>query len=327
VHISYYSTESAFDITVGYGQAGKGIIESLQELGHLVNLNNPKAPIQLNFIQPIHYQFNNTDQYKIGYTPWESTDLPMYWLENFNKCDEVWTPSALIAAWYKKAGVKKPIKVYHHGIHDIWKDPKLREKKDDVFRFLHIGEPAPRKGGDIVVETFIELFGNNPKYQLTMKANQHVSSRFKDIFGKEYDLAKFTNIKFITQQLNDQQILKIMHMHDCLVYPSWGEGFGFIPLQAMATGMPTICVDTWAPYDNFITLKLNSTLTNSPWPLMHPGLMFEPDRKHLKELMLEVIENYKQYSKESFKNSFDLYEEYDWVKLTKKAFSHLEKIF
>lgn len=326
MHISYYSTESAFDTTVGYGQAGKGVIESLQKLGHLVNLNNPKAPIQFNFIQPIHYQFNNNDQYVIGYTPWESTNLPMYWLENFNKCDEVWTPSPLIAAWYRRAGVRKPIKVYLHGIHDVWKDVKLREKKDDVFRFLHIGEPAPRKGGNIVVETFIELFGDNPKYQLTIKANQNVESKFKDPFGQPYDLKKFPNIKFVTQQLEDEQILKIMHMHDCLVYPSWGEGFGFIPLQAMATGMPTICVDAWAPYDNSITLKLRSRLIDSPWPLMHPGLMFEPDREHLKELMLEVIENYKFYSKIAFKNSFILHKEYDWIELTKKAFLHLEKI-
>jgi glycosyltransferase involved in cell wall biosynthesis len=325
VHISYNTTESAFDITVGYGQAGKGVIESLQKLGHLVTLNNPKAPIQLNFIQPIHYKFNKTNQYRIGYTPWESTELPIGWLENFNKCNEVWTTSPLIAAWYKKCGVKPKIKVYEHGLHDIWKDTRLHQKQDDVFRFLHIGEPAPRKGGDIVVETFIELFGDNPKYQLTIKANEFLTMRPKDIFGKRYKLSDYSNIKIVSKQYTDDQMVKIMHMHDCLIYPSWGEGFGFIPLQAISLGLPTICVDAWAPYSDFITLNLNSTLTSSPWPLMHPGLMFEPDRQHLKQLMLEIIENYDKYAIKTFKNSLLVQEKYDWIKLTKEAFLDLEK--
>lgn len=326
MHISYYSTESSFDITVGYGQAAKGIIESLQKLGHLVTLNNPNADIQLNFIQPINYFFNGNNQYNIGYTPWESTELPVGWLDNFNYCDEVWTTSPLIAKWYKRAGVKTEIKVYKHGIHEVWKKVKLRNK-DNIFRFLHIGEPAPRKGGDLVVESFIELFGSNPKFQLTIKANEFVTMKPKDNQGKKYDLSKYPNIKIITEPLEDEQILQIMHMHHAMVYPSWGEGFGFIPLQAMATGMPTICTEAWAPYSDYITLKLRSKLSNSLWPLMHPGLMFQPDKQHLKELMFEVYENYNFYSRIAFKNSYVLHEEYDWIKLTKQAFQHLEKKF
>jgi hypothetical protein len=43
--------------------------------------------------------------------------------------------------------------------------------------------------------------------------------------------------------------------------------------------------------------------------------------------MIEVIENYKKYAKDSFKNAFILHDEYDWVNLSKKAFSDLEKNF
>ena len=53
LHISFFSSESGFNSTVGYGQAGMGIVESLQKMGHLVTLNNPLADIQLNFVQPI----------------------------------------------------------------------------------------------------------------------------------------------------------------------------------------------------------------------------------------------------------------------------------
>lgn len=327
MHISFFSSESGFNATVGYGQAGIGVISSLQSLGHKVTLNNPDADIQLNFVQPVYYKFNRPNQYTIGYTPWESTVLPMYWLENFNKCDEVWTPSAIIAKWFKDAGVEKPIKIYKHGIHDVWKSPKVR-RVENKFKFLHIGEPSPRKGGELTVQAFIELFGNDPQYELTVKCHDANSIRYSDIFGNHIDLrSQYPNIKFVVNEMSDEELLFLMRQHHCLVYPSYGEGFGFIPLQAMATAMPVICTEAWAPYKELITLKLKSTLGDSPWPLMHPGKMFHPDKDHLKELMLEVINSYEKYSAIALKNTTKIYDQYDWNKLTKKAFLDLEKKF
>lgn len=323
MHISFFTSESGYNATVGYGQAGKGIISSLQSLGHFVTLTNPKADIHLNFVQPIHYKYIRSDIHTIGYTPWESTELPMYWLENFNQCDEVWATSPLVSEWYVDAGVKKPVRVYEHGLHDIWKVPRVREVKNK-FRFLHIGEPAERKGGSLTVKAFIELFGDNPDIELTIKAHEAHTIRHKDIFGNFIDISqRYPNIKIVNREMEDEELLQLMSMHHCLVYPSWGEGFGFIPLQAMATAMPVICTESWAPYKDFITLKLDSTLGDSPWPIMHPGKMFEPKIDHLKELMLEAINSYSKYSAIALKNTTKIYEKYNWIDLTKKSFSHL----
>lgn len=323
MHISFFTSESGYNATVGYGQAGKGIISSLQSLGHFVTLTNPKADIHLNFVQPIHYKYIRSDIHTIGYTPWESTELPMYWLENFNQCDEVWATSPLVSEWYVDAGVKKPVRVYEHGLHDIWKVPRVREVKNK-FRFLHIGEPAERKGGSLTVKAFIELFGDNPDVELTIKAHEAHTIRHKDIFGNFIDISqRYPNIKIVNREMEDEELLQLMSMHHCLVYPSWGEGFGFIPLQAMATAMPVICTESWAPYKDFITLKLDSTLGDSPWPIMHPGKMFEPKIDHLKELMLEAINSYSKYSAIALKNTTKIYEKYNWIDLTKKSFSHL----
>ena len=323
MHISFYSSESGFNATVGYGQAGMGVVSSLQSLGHLVTLNNPQADLQLNFIQPIHYKFNRQDQYTIGYTPWESTELPMYWLETMNRCDEVWSTSPLISAWYKQAGVTPPIKTYQHGLHDVWKNTKVR-RVDGKFKFLHIGEPAERKGGNMVIQAFINLFGDNPDYQLTIKANEMHQIRQRDMFGNFVPIfEKYPNIKLITKQMSDDELVQLMHDHHVMVYPSWGEGFGFIPLQAMATAMPTICTSAWAPYSDFITLKLESRVQDSPWPLMHPGKMFEPDMEHLQLLMLDSINSYRDHTLTALKNTTKIYEQYDWIKLTEKAFKHL----
>ena len=323
MHISFFTSESGYNATVGYGQAGKGIISSLQSLGHFVTLTNPKADIHLNFVQPVYYEYIRSDIHTIGYTPWESTELPMYWLENFNKCDEVWATSPIVAQWYLDAGVKKPVRVYEHGLHDIWKSPRVREVKNK-FRFLHIGEPAERKGGSLTVKAFIELFGDNPDVELTIKAHEANTIRHKDMFGNFIDIAqRYPNIKIVSREMEDEELLQLMSMHHCLVYPSWGEGFGFIPLQAMATAMPTICTESWAPYKEFITLKLDSTLGDSPWPMMHPGKMYEPNIENLKELMMDAINSYSKHSAIALKNTTKIYEKYNWIDLTKKAFEHL----
>jgi glycosyltransferase involved in cell wall biosynthesis len=325
LHISFFTSESGYNPAVGYGQASMGIITSLQKLGHLVTPNNAKADLQLNFISPIAYKYNRPTQYTIGYTPWESTLLPHFWKENMNRCDEVWATCAFNAWVYREQGVTRPIKIYKHGLHDVWKNSTKRTV-GSKFRFLHIGEPSERKGGSLTVKTFIETFGNNPDVELTVKCHETSTIRVYDMFGERVDFSKYPNIKFVSKEMSDEELVMLMHSHHCLIYPSYGEGFGFIPIQAMATGMPVICTEAWAPYKEFITLKLQSTLGDSPWPLMLPGKMFHPDVDHLKYLMTEVVYKYDQYVETALSNLDEMYKQYDWLTLTEKAFAHLKNI-
>jgi hypothetical protein len=122
--------------------------------------------------------------------------------------------------------------------------------------------------------------------------------------------------------------LKLYNDHDVLVYPSYGEGFGFIPLQALASGMPTICTSAWAHYEKFLgPLKLKSELIDSPWPFPHEGKVFEPNYLHLLETMRDVAHNFKAYSGYYFAQSTKIHEEYNWLQLTNKAFDPIFKKF
>ena len=49
-----------------------------------------------------------------------------------------------------------------------------------------------------------------------------------------------TNVRHIKENLTLEHLISLFHYHDILIYPSEGEGFGLIPLQALATGMPVI---------------------------------------------------------------------------------------
>jgi len=289
----------------GYGHAGTKIINSLKELGHEVGFQHVQSPVQLNFSQPDYFKLHR-NQYQISYTPWESTVIPQKWRDPLSFVDEIWTTSDWCANVFTDNGYKD-VRVYPHGIDPVWAPRRRRES--DVIKFLHVGEPAPRKAGQMVVDAFAKLFGNDRRYSLTLKVYKH-------------------NIYIIDTDMTTEELVKLYHDHDVLVYPSYGEGFGFIPLQALATGMPTICTSGWAHYENYIgPLKLKSELIDSPWPFPHEGKVYEPNYQHLLELMRDVTINFNAYSGFYYAQSTKIHKDYNWLQLTNNAFDHIFKKF
>jgi hypothetical protein len=221
----------------------------------------------------------------------------------------------------------KNVKVYAHGIDSVW--TPLRRQDDGVIKFLHVGEPAPRKAGQMAVNAFIELFGNNPNYHLTIKAYNNNTTRIFNNFSDKEIIglpdAMYNNITVLPDEIEEEDLIKLYHDHDVLLYPSYGEGFGFIPLQALATGMPTICTEAWAHYDKFLgPLALRSTVIDSPFSNL-PGKVYEPNYKHLLELMKDVALNFNAYSGFYFAQAPKIHKEYNWVQLTKNAFDPVIK--
>lgn len=326
MRISYHTVKDNLDTTRGYGVAGFRMVTALQELGHEVPFDDDTALVQISFNPPHWYKFHE-GQYRIGYTPWESTELPDGWTKAMNDCDEVWATSEWVANVYEMAGVKKPIHVYEHGLDKRWQ-PKSR-KPGDVIKFLHVGEPALRKGGQMTVDAFREVFGDREDVHLTIKAyHQHFVRVWNDGKITTPDKA-YNNVTVITEQMHFDELLKLYYDHDVMVYPSYGEGFGFIPLQALGTGMPVISTHAWAPYAKYMKeLSIGARYDRSIWAL-HPGNVLYPNYDDLKT-MLRYISNkeeleYAQYV--AFNRADKIHEEYDWVKKTEAAFSHIQSMF
>jgi glycosyltransferase involved in cell wall biosynthesis len=241
--------------------------------------------------------------------------------------DEIWTTSDLCARWFKEDGVTKPIHIYEHGIEHIW--TPFKRRRSNVLRFLHIGEPAPRKNGQMAFNAFVELFGNDPRYQFTIKSNGYSTIRAKLPSGEIANpVERYKNVHIIKKILPVEELVALYHSHHVLLYPSYGEGFGFIPLQGMATGMPVIFNPTWAPYRRFSAgLDIEDRLIDSKWPEVHPGQILEPSYESLKEQMQAVADNFESYSDKAFSLAPQIHIDYDWVEVTRKAFAHVEKKF
>lgn len=311
---------------VGYSHASYEIMNSLDNFGFNTYVNKGTAPVAISMGYPSDYSFL-PHQYKIGYTAWESTLIKDDWEENMLACDELWATSTWTANVFKENLGIEDIHVYPHGIDIDWKPVKRERKKP--FRFLHIGEPQIRKNGQLVVDTFVELFGNDPDYELILKCSGMNSTRVFNLDGtiKGGPDRLYKNINVITLPFTHSQMIELYAKTHALVYPTAGEGYGFIPLQALATGMPTISTYQWAEYQKYITIPLKSELGETVHSEIHPGLTYNVDKDFLKKSMMDMVDNYEKYQLEAYKNSFHVHMEYDWDRVTAPTAKRLKKIF
>lgn len=326
--VSFTGAPEYMDRNVGYGEASWQIFKEFNNQSIEPLVKSKEANIGISFVQPNKYLFGE-NQYKIGYTPWESTGIYPSWRKPLNEIiDELWTTSEWCAEMFSKY-TSKPIFVYHHGIEDSWIPLKRSINPNRPFRFLHIGEPFSRKDGQMVVDAFTSLFGDNPNVELVMKCTGINTTKIFDkvdgrIIGSPS--AVYENIKTIESRISVDQINGLYDLCDAFIYPSWGEGFGFNPLQSMAKGIPAISTSEWAPYKKYITAPISSTYVSSPWPDIHPGQMMKPDYNELVFYMKDVYENYEKYSDLAYKNSFLIHRDYNWNKVTKPAVKRLKQI-
>jgi len=321
----------------GYALAFHKIKDSIGEVkidGKNIDVtrNDPGTKIQL-FMGSNPGQFN-PGQYKIQMTQWESTVAPSAWKDYAKNYDEFWTANPFGAKAIVRAGVpEEKVFVYEHGIDSTIWTPKMRGQNDKV-RFLHVDSDNPRKRSDLALRAFKKAFGDNPNYELTLKYSLKKTKyydTFKESKADWNDPAVMEkqgrwegNVRYIEEITTTEDLVKIYHYHDVLVYPSEGEGFGFIPLQALVTGMPTICTGIWPSYEKYLNGNvIETTFGPSTFMKHYPGQCIIPDLRSTIELMKSVAGDISQQSKLFYERSAEVAEEYSWENKTKPVIKAL----
>lgn len=316
------------EVHYGYGVAINNIAKSLDFLGHQITFNDPTTPVAFNWCQPNLFKMNRR-QYQILYFPWESTQFKPRWLEicNGKGVDEVWTTSPWCKKIFEDVGVNKSIQVFNHGVGAEWA-PRLRRRNGPV-KYIIDGGPANRKGWQEGFDAFREVFKDDPtKATLTIKARQRSLVRWHDQRGYVKNPDLLPNVTVNTKDMKPNELIQLYRNHDVNIYASAGEGWGLIPHQSIATGMPTICTAEWAGYKDYLgDLALRSKYGITKWQGEHPGMMPHPDTNHLRELVQLSYDDFENQAEQFFARSFEVHERYDWIELTREAFAHVTNRF
>lgn len=307
------NTYEDLDPNHGFGYAAIHMIDTLRTIGHKVEFNDPTADVGIVFNHPSRAQFF-PNQYNILYFPWESTEVHKGWDKVMDSVDELWTPSPWCADVYKNI-TDTPIYVYEHGVGPQWKR-KLRTRGDTV-KFFHQGAEAARKNGWDAVSAFRRAFPAQQDVSLSLKYYNRSMIEMPRTLGR---------VSYFNEDWPLEKLIKFYHEQDIYIYPSSGEGFGLTPLQAMATGMPTITVGDWAPYADLLDpkLTLSGTLVTSNWPEIHPGQVYRIDFDDVVDKMQYAYHNFEALAQQAYDLAPIVRKRYDWYALTREAFSALE---
>lgn len=273
------------------------------------------SDILINHCLPPEYSFDA--KYVIGFTYWETTKLPIRWINYMNRCDEVWTASKWAKDVFINSGVKSPVYNFDLGVDIRTFKYKRKSTSQNPFTFIHVGSPSTRKNTQLVVDAFYKLFNFSKDYRLIIKSNgppdaRHIidGNNFGGLYGKK-------TIEIIDYYLTDNELAELFYRSDCMVYPTSGEGWGMAPFQAIATGLPTICTNATACTEFAeLSVPLNAEYVDTNQiGIYETGQWATPNIDDVCDRMLYVINNYDQVLDQTKIGADILHKRYSWDKV------------
>ncbi len=210
------------------------------------------------------------------------------------------------------------IKVIYSGVGNIFKpindrgvlNEKLQEYALTAKEFiLYVGALNPRKNLIKLVHAYCEL-----------RKSSHIEHRLVIVGGKNrfyatiYTVAKnlgLENDVVFTGYIPDDDLPYIYSGADLFVYPSFYEGFGFSPLEAMACGTPVI----------------SSNVSSIPEITEDAAILVNPnDVNDIAKAMQEVLTN-KDLRKRMVHKALERASFFSWKKTAEKTLKVFEEVY
>jgi len=232
----------------------------------------------------------------IAYSMWEATEIPPSWVAFFNHADRLLVPSTFCRESFYNSGVTNTeIDVVNLPVNtEIFTYHKRKFSKP--FKFLFISTPVKRKGIDVLIKAFMNIFKGNNDVRLHLHTRTWVANP-NPILDEMLKLSMHDNrISWSFDAKDDREISIMLKNHHCLIQPSRGEGFGMVPAQALSTGMPVIATGAHAHLDflsdeNAFLISIKGK-EDCNHPFYREGQWFIPSQESLEIQMQEVYSKY-----------------------------------
>lgn len=256
-----------------------------------------------------------TGQINLQYFVWEEDRVPEEYINDFNNnLDGIGAGSEFVKEALINSGCNIPIYVTGNGVRlpnniDSIKPYKLNTNKNNVF--LHISSAFPRKGVDVLLETYFETFTSKDDVCLVLKTFPNKHNKSVELLNELRNKYKdYPEVIHINEDLSESDLYSLYKRCDCYVQCARGEGFGLPIAEAMLLKKPCIVSNNsgMADFSNENTcLCVGYTKQKSTSHVANNSNWFEPSREDLKKHMYNFI-----YNKESLdldnkvKNAYEL---------------------
>lgn len=198
----------------------------------------------------------------VWHTMFEAVPFPEGWVDVVNQAGGLWAPTQWVADQFAEAGVTVPTFVSGYGVRtEVFSPPAVdRSEHQGPFRVLAWARGLlSRKNLVMAVKVFCAA--NLPDAVMEVKVNldDELTTDGMGVIGRN-------DVTFIKKDWSSARLANWLRSGDVLLYLSSGEGFGLMPLEAMATGLPVICAYNTGMMD-YLT-EQNALLV--PCPTMVP---------------------------------------------------------
>ena len=129
--------------------------------------------------------------------------------------------------------------VIHWGVDTDMFHPSVTPKDTETNRILAVGRLAARKGYGSLLRAFAEVKQRNPKTELLIVGRGNLKNRLI----KQANRLGISSSVRIESGMPFEKLAEEFRNSDVVVYPSYYEGQGLIPLESMASGTPVATVD------------------------------------------------------------------------------------
>lgn len=254
----------------GYGQAAFDMISSLEETGlYDIRITCLNGSLSKNFLSTDSYKKlerlvkkppNSKEiqiyhcipsmqsrvlrgNHSIGFATFETYEPPKHWVDILNRMDAVICPSEFNFSIFAHAGVKRPIFHIPHCFDPlVWNENVQPLTKYEKYSFLFIGSWRRRKGWAQLLEAYFREFNFEEQVQLIIKTDK-VQLAIQDVekIKRSVNIKKeYPSIVFERTVFNDKTLPSFYKSADCLILPTFGEGFGLPAMQCMTIKVPVI---------------------------------------------------------------------------------------